>query len=129
MDIRKIEESISKNKNINKIIYFDEINSTQKYVKENSKNLENGTVVIANNQTNGIGTKNRIWYSEKDTNLTFTAFLKPNKIIKKYENLTTSLAKIIVEVIKELYGIDAKIKEPNDVLINNKKVCRNINRN
>ncbi len=129
MDIRKIEESISKNKNINKIIYFDEINSTQKYVKENSKNLENSTIVIANNQTNGIGTKNRIWYSEKDTNLTFTVFLKPNETIKKYENLTTSLAKIIVEVIKELYGIDAKIKEPNDVLINNKKVCRNINRN
>lgn len=129
MDIRKIEDSISKNKNINKIIYFDEINSTQKYVKENSKNLDNGTVVIANNQTNGIGTKNRIWYSEKDTNLTFTVFLKPNETIKKYENLTTSLAKIIVEVIKELYGIDAKIKEPNDVLINNKKVCRNINRN
>ena len=53
------EKNLNKKTKIigNNIIYFKEINSTQTKIRELAeKKVENGTVVITDNQTNGIGT-------------------------------------------------------------------------
>ena len=69
------------NKNINKElkiigknrIYFSEIDSTQLKAKGLAEEkVENGTIVITDNQINGIGTHDRKWYTSKAKNLTFT---------------------------------------------------------
>ena len=106
-----------------KVIYFEEIDSTQKYIKNNISNLENGTVVITDFQKNGVGTHDRKWYSSKGENLTFSILLYPNCKVKKLEGLTKKIAEDFVEILKELYDINLKIKEPNDLILNNKKVC------
>lgn len=100
---------------------LDEIDSTQKYIK-NIEEAPDGLVVMAKNQIKGIGTKGRTWYTSKDKNLTFSILLKPNCNIKNIENLTIITAKVIVEVIKELYGYELKIKYPNDIIINDRKL-------
>ncbi len=105
-----------------KLIILDEIDSTQRYVKEKANELPNGTVVVAKNQTAGKGTKGRVWYAEKDKNLTFSLLLKPNCALKNIENLTVMIAEIIVDMIKEMYGYDLTIKHPNDIILNNKKM-------
>ena len=123
MDIELIKKEISKNKVINKLIFFEELPSTQIYAKENSKNIKKGTIILANNQTRGIGTKYRKWYSKENENLTFTIVLKPNEKINKFEYLTIRLAEIIIHTINNFYSIRADIKVPNDIIINNRKVC------
>ena len=55
-------------------------------------------------------------------NLTFSLLLRPNCNIKKLENLTITIAEIIVKVIKELYDIELEIKYPNDIFISGKKL-------
>ncbi len=121
-----MEEEISKNLHTQflgqKLIIFDEIDSTQTYIKERASELQNGLVVIAKNQTAGKGTNGRVWYSEKDKNLTFSFLLKPNCNVKKIENLTVTIAEVIVDTIKEMYGYDLGIKHPNDIILNHKKM-------
>jgi BirA family biotin operon repressor/biotin-[acetyl-CoA-carboxylase] ligase len=55
--------------------------------------------------------------------LSFDLILLPNCNLSKIENLTVNLAKCIACVVKELYGIEVFIKEPNDVYLNQKKIA------
>lgn len=103
------------------LIILEEVDSTQKYIK-NLKEAPDGLVVIAKNQTAGVGTNGRIWYTSKNKNLTFSILLKPNCNIKNIENLTIIIAETIVKTIKELYGYELEIKHPNDIVIDNKKL-------
>ena len=85
------------------LIVLEEVDSTQKYIKEKAKQgAENGLVVIANNQTAGIGTNGRTWYTKKNDNLTFSILLKPNCNVKNIENLSIEIAKIIVYVMYDI---------------------------
>lgn len=105
------------------LIIFEEIESTQKYLKELDKEkAPNGMVVIAKNQTAGIGTNGRKWLVEKNKNLTFSLLLKPNCLVKEIENLSITIAKTMVDVINKNYGYALNIKYPNDIMIGEKKV-------
>ena len=52
-----------------------------------------------------------------------TIILKPNKKVVELEGLTVNIAKAIKKAIFELYNIELNIKEPNDLLLNKKKIC------
>jgi len=86
-----------------KLIKLNAINSTNTFLKELSKNatLENFTVVVTKNQTNGRGQQESVWFSEPNKNLTFSVFLNDLKLKisdKKYLNFAISLA--VFEVLK-----------------------------
>lgn len=123
MDIEKIKNS--KNKVIGKKIeYYKEINSTHKYAKKIAiKNENNGKIIIAEKQTDGIGTKGRVWYTGEEKNIAMTIILNPKCGIDKLDGLTIKIAQIMKKTIDELYGYELKIKEPNDLMLNNKKIC------
>jgi len=116
MDIEKIKNS--KNKVIGKKIeYYKEINSTHKYAKKIAiKNENNGKIIIAEKQTDGIGTKGRVWYTGEEKNIAMTIILNPKCGIDKLDGLTIKIAQIMKKTIDELYG-------PNDLMLNNKKIC------
>lgn len=106
-----------------RILKYDEIDSTQLEAKRliNKKDIENGTVIAAKKQTGGIGTHGRTWI---DTGgITFTVILKPNCNLESLENVTIDIAKIIVDVFKNLYNINLQIKIPNDIIYNSKKIA------
>lgn len=124
MDLEKIKNS--KTNFLGKeIIYKEEIESTQELAKKIVKDEEcvNGTIVICNNQTKGKGTKGRKWLCENNKNITMTIILKDNIEISKLEGLTLKIAEKIKNAIEELYSYKLTIKEPNDLLLNNKKIC------
>ena len=103
-------------------IHFEEIDSTNTYLKNNYQELDDLTFVSASKQTQGRGRNNRNWLSDNN-NLLFSILLKN----KNYFNLTNSISIIsaytIVEVLKE-YGINnLSIKWPNDVFVGDKKIC------
>ena len=108
---------------INKIKYFDELPSTHLYVKENQDKLENGTVIIANKQTAGIGTHGRTWYTGSGDNIAMSMLFKPECDLSSLNNITVDVAQSIKKTIRNLYNIGLNIKYPNDLLLNGKKIC------
>lgn len=106
----------------NKIFIFDSISSTHKYLKEKNHEYSHGSVIIANRQTEAIGTKGHTWYTGDD-NIAMSIIYKPLCKIGALEGLTTRTAEIIQEIIFSLYKINLKIKVPNDLLIDDKKVA------
>lgn len=122
MKVEKIEKSNTKYIG-KKVKYFETIESTHKYSKENIDNIENGEIIIAEEQTGGIGTKGRKWHTGREKNIAMTIVLKPNKKVIELNNLTVDIAKAIQKAIQELYNIELTIKEPNDLLLEQKKIC------
>ncbi len=119
LNIAKIEQELGK-----KIQYYEEIESTHLYAKKIAKNKENdGTIIIAEMQTSGIGTKGRTWYTGKGKNIALTMIIHPKCNIKQLENLPVEIAKKIQKSIYDLYGYKLEIKEPNDLMLEGKKIC------
>ena len=109
-----------------KIIKLNAIASTNSFLKDLAQNsiLENYTVVVTKNQTQGRGQQERKWVSEPFKNLTFSVFIKFNELKihqKKYLNFAISLA--IYEVLFDKKINKTSIKWPNDILSANKKIC------
>ena len=105
------------------IFKFKEIDSTQKEIWRRVENgtVRNGSLVIAESQTLGIGTHGRTWHTDSN-NITFSFSIFPNCNIKKLENLTHKIAEIFALIFNELYEILPEIKVPNDLIVNGKKV-------
>ena len=123
MDLEKIKKA--KTKIIGKQIeYFNQIDSTHIYAKKiaNEKN-NNGKILIAEMQTGGIGTKGRSWYTGFGKNIAMTIILHPKCKITDLKNLTIEIAEKIRNAINKLYGYNLEIKKPNDLMLNNKKIC------
>lgn len=125
MNIQQIQNSKTKliGKNIK---YQEQITSTHNIAKQiatNETQNQNGTILLADLQTAGIGTKGRKWYTGKAKNIAMTIILKPKCKIERLQNLTKTIAISMQKAIKELYQYELTIKEPNDLLLNGKKIC------
>ena len=107
-----------------KIEYYKDIRSTHLYAKQIARKPENnGKIILAEVQTAGIGTKGRNWYTGKGKNIAITIILQPKCYVKDLEGLSIKIAEIIKKSIKNLYGYNLYIKEPNDLMLNGKKIC------
>lgn len=104
--------------------FFEEIDSTQKEIwrRVEEEEIDNGTLIMANIQTQGIGTHGRIWHTEQTNNIAFSLVIFPNCHIDKLNNLTFEIAEIWTNLFKDLYRIKLDIKLPNDLMIKDKKV-------
>ncbi len=125
MDLKSDIANKLKTKWIGKqIYYYEETLSTNLDCKTLAQNdaLE-GTVVIADYQTKGRGRRGRDWESPKGTSISFSILLRPRLNPDKASMLTLLQAMAVVKAIKEVCNLDAKIKWPNDVVVNDKKVC------
>ena len=103
-------------KNIGKEIeYFREISSTHTYAKQIAlQEKHSGKMIIAETQTNGIGTKGRAWYTGESKNIALTIILKPECKISSLEGLTVKIAGFNVnEVVfsKETEEIATSLKK------------------
>ncbi len=118
-DIKLSTDYIGRN-----FIYAEEVNSTNSFLMDKDSGYnQNGTVVLAEKQLSGRGRMDRVWYSHKDQNLTFSILLKGNKKINKKINLVNFAAALAVSFsIENLYQLRTELKWPNDVLVSGKKV-------
>ena len=106
-----------------KIIHSEKLDSTSLLAKEIAPQQQEGTVVIAEEQTGGRGRLGRKWYSPRGGGIWASLILKPRIRPEKAYQLTQVAAVAVVKAIKETTGILAGIKWPNDIIINGKKVC------
>ena len=105
-----------------RLYFLEEIDSTNKYAKENISDLVDGTIVYTDNQTAGRGRLNRKWSFIGKDNIYASIILKPSdKMLPVYSNLTQLLCVVLCQTFEE-YCVEPKIKWPNDIQINGKKI-------
>ena len=82
-----------------------------------------GTLVVADMQTAGRGRRGRDWVSPSGKDIYMTLMLRPQCRPEKASALTLVMALAVVEAIREFIPEECGIKWPNDIVLNNKKVC------
>ena len=127
LDIELIKKTLQTPTMGKQIIYYQEISSTndlaRKLVKEEiEENKKNGVVIVTDYQTKGRGKSHRKWEAEPFTNILMTVVMKKGEHQLSAQNITLLTGLVVCEVLNNLFDIKAKIKWPNDVIINNKKI-------
>ena len=103
------------------IIHLESVDSTNDYLKKIGNNVQEGTVVISEEQTKGKGRLGRNWQSKSKEGIWMSIILKPQIIPYKAPFITLIAGAAIVKALNGLQ-VPVKIKWPNDIIINNKKV-------
>ncbi len=87
--------------------------------------IEEGTVYIAREQYDGKGYHQNIWLSEKDKNLTLSLVLRPEFIPPSDQFILTQIISLaLTDLLNKLVSNHIIcIKWPNDIYIDNRKVC------
>ena len=104
------------------IIHFNTIDSTNNKAKElATTDVPSGSVVVSEEQTSGRGRFGREWNSPKSKGIWMSIILKPDMDPTNASNITLIGAAAVTEALNE-FGIQARIKWPNDIILNNKKL-------
>jgi BirA family biotin operon repressor/biotin-[acetyl-CoA-carboxylase] ligase len=105
------------------ILRFDAIDSTNtEALKQARQGANEGLCVIARQQTAGRGRQGRSWISPSDAGLFASIVLLPTLDARKLPLITLATAVAVFDTLTGL-GIKPDIKWPNDVLVNEKKIC------
>ena len=103
------------------VLYMKSCTTTQDVAEELAYHGANeGTVVICETMSKGRGRLSRYWYAPEG-GLWFTLVLRP-PFIKSLHLLSFIAGLSVLKAIKDILNINAKLKWPNDVLINERKV-------
>lgn len=104
--------------------FYKTIDSTQAEIWRliDNKNIQNGTLIMADIQTKGKGTHGRIWHTDESKNIAFSFFVETNCKSNLLDGITIEIADILIKIFKEKYNVNLKIKEPNDIFYSNKKI-------
>ena len=103
------------------LICFQEVDSTNNYLKRESHNLPSGTVAVANSQTGGRGRLGRAFHSPQDKGIYLSVLLKPTVEPAQALNLTAYIAVAVCEGVERATGLHLDIKWTNDLLLAGKK--------
>ena len=102
---------------------FWEIDSTQTMAQElAAQGVEEGTVVLAEKQNEGKGQMGRSWFSPSGKGIWISIILYPFISPSLAGRISLASALSVTEAIREVTGLPALIKWPNDILIDGKKV-------
>ncbi|MDF2595647.1 MAG: biotin/acetyl-CoA-carboxylase ligase [Clostridia bacterium] len=106
------------------IRYYDQINSTNEMAKTLAREgAAEGTVVIADRQLSGKGRLGKHWDSPSGTGIWMSIILKPDIMPVQASQLTLLAGLSVCEAVNKVTGLESRIKWPNDVVVNRKKVC------
>ncbi len=107
-----------------RIEWHDRVTSTMDLAAERAAAGEPaGLVVVAEEQTQGRGRHGRRWEAPHGTSLLFTVLCRPPLALVQDERLSVRVAERVADGIARLTGLRATIKEPNDLLVNGRKLA------
>jgi BirA family biotin operon repressor/biotin-[acetyl-CoA-carboxylase] ligase len=94
--------------------------STQRRLAEDDPE---GTVVVADEQTEGRGRLGRRWLAPAGTSLLCSILLRPDVHPARLPELSVVAGRACAEAIGDLTGLEPEVKFPNDVLLRGRKVA------
>lgn len=106
-------------------MWFDTLDSTNDEARRRMNDIDNLSVLSAENQTAGRGQRGNTWKSSAGENLMFSVVLKfREQSLQAYDQFAVSeiAALSVVDFLSE-YGIVAQIKWPNDIYAGTRKIC------
>ncbi len=106
------------------ILYFQEIDSTNKEAKRRAEQGETGDLLlVADRQSDGRGRKGRSWSSPSGTGIWMSMLLHPAVRPEHASMITLITALAVADGICRVTGLDVGIKWPNDLVLSGKKIC------
>jgi len=99
-----------------------EVSSTNEVARSIASDCQNGTVVLAEIQTQGRGRLSRPWASPPG-GIWMSLVLKPQMSLAQAFRVNMAVSVAASRAIQNLYGLDTGIKWPNDLLLNERKIC------
>ena len=106
------------------VISYKKVDSTNDVAYELAeKGLAEGAVVLAEEQVKGKGRQGRLWQSPPKEGIYMSCILRPEIIPNEIPKITLLAAVAVAKAIRAATSLNAIIKWPNDILINDKKVC------
>lgn len=105
------------------ILKLQQADSTNSWVSENWDSLSKPSFVVAVSQIKGRGQRGNSWESENGKNLTGTfAFVAKGILPQEQFLISEAVSLAVVDTLAD-FGIDVKVKWPNDIYWNDKKIC------
>ncbi len=106
------------------IVRFDSLDSTNlEAMRQAKKGAPEGLCVVAREQTAGRGRLDRKWHSPKDSGLYFSVVLRPKFEMSAWPLITLMAALATVDALRSACELRADIKWPNDLCVNERKLC------
>ena len=103
---------------------FETVESTMAEALKAAQNgAPDGTTIVAATQSDGRGRRGRTWHSPKDGGLFATTVVYPQCPREKAHQLSLVTGVAIHQTLTELGAADAKLKWPNDILVDGRKLC------
>ena len=104
--------------------YYREIDSTNKRARTlATEGYPEGTVVVAEKQTDGRGRRGRNWYSPSNQGIYVSIILRPVFPLKQLSRVSLLTAVAVAEALEQELNLQPSIKWPNDILIDGKKIA------
>ncbi len=127
LESNDILSSIGINKYLNKdmpivLKVYGCVTSTNALLREHLSEQE-GFVIAANSQTEGVGRMGRTFFSPKDTGIYFSILLKPGVIASEAVLVTSMAAVAVCKAIEKIAQKKPVIKWVNDIYLDGKKIC------
>ena len=106
------------------LIYLDKISSTNDYLKDllGKEMLQDNTFVVATEQTAGRGQMGNSWRSSKGSSISLSIYKKQLNIPLKDQFKIAMSVSLAVRQVFALFSEEVRVKWPNDILIQGKKV-------
>ena len=106
-----------------KLLRFKSVNSTNDVaLKLTQKKNSKPTIIVSETQTSGRGTMGKKWISQKG-NLFISIFFEMNQKNINFKHFAILNALLLRSVLSKQFSKKIKIKWPNDLLHNDKKIC------
>jgi len=106
------------------LFYYPQIDSTNRQAKiMASQGVHDGTLVFTEHQTQGQGRLKRKWVSPPGKNLLFSIIFYPSVPPPRVFQLTLLSSLSVCKTLVDDAKIEAGIKWPNDIYVNNRKIC------
>jgi len=126
-----IKETVSTMLEVKKLLKAKEQNdgnllpgASRKDMQYNSDTILHGTTVFAGYQSKGRGRlPERVWIAEPLSSLLCSTVLKPEKSGRQLSRIPVLLGLAVCKSIEQYAGLPCRIKWPNDVLVNGKKIA------
>jgi len=122
LDPDKIKANLKTKRIGRKILVYNRTSSTNDIAAEYAKNKKNdGLVIFAEEQTAGRGRAGTKWHSGRTDSILCSIVLTDCKCNAELLSLTCAVA--VADGLGKIGGTEAKIKWPNDIILNGKKAA------